>query len=53
MAKKTETQRVIDGLEADKAAIQKTIDLLKAHQVARPTRVRKPKPVDAIGRVQA
>lgn len=43
MAKKTEVQRVIDGLETDKAAIQKTIDLLRAQQSSKPVRVRKAK----------
>lgn len=42
--KKTEVQRVIDSLEIEKAAIQKTIDLLKAQQASKPTRVRKVKP---------
>lgn len=46
--KKTELQRVIEGLEAKKAAIQDTIDLLKTQQSAKPARVRKPKPVAAV-----
>lgn len=44
MAKKSDTQRLIDDLEYDKATIQRTIDLLKSKQSNKPARVRKAKP---------
>lgn len=43
--KKTQTDKAIEVLEQKKAVIQMAIDELRQQQVAKPARVKKPKPV--------